>query len=716
MSTEALIFGKNSQKNIVSCGVKDGLLELFLEENGVVSSKFEKIRYWILSPKQIDYSWKPLAGNLHYKYIKTYDNEKSYFIERRKYQHEDLFYISDPKEAAMVFGGFTYFKGMKVQDVSALFFDIESLGLQKNEDSKVLIIANIFVKNGNITRKMFCYDDFGSEAEFFEAWTAWVREMNPSVIAGHNIFGYDLPYLQHCAEKAGTSLALGRDGSDLYISKRESLFRKDGSQDIKYFRSYIYGREIVDTMFVAYHFDFARKYESYALKQIIKQENLEQPGRVFYDAGKISENYKILSEWEKIKKYAEFDADDAYSLYKLMIPAYFYLNQSVPKTFQQINYSASGSQINAFLIRSYLQDFHSLPKTSMGQAFEGAISIGNPGKYKNVFKIDVASLYPSIMLQYDIYDRQKDPLGNFIKMVDYFTTERLNNKKLGKETGDRYYKELQEAQKIIINSSYGMLGAHGLLFNSPKNAELVTKYGREVLSTALKFAERHNFIIVNADTDSVSLAFDDMSEISKGTRLEILQEINKLFPEKIKWEDDGYYPSILILKAKNYVLKDESGKVKIKGSALKSSKTEKVLKAFMGNIIDAFLNDRENTINDIYKSYIKEVYNLKSIEGWCSKKTITDKVLHPERTNEQKVLDAIDPEEVQMGDRLYFYFAEDSSLKQEKDWKNDHHRGKMLAKLWNTLKIFKNVLDMKEFKKYHLKNKKIQEELKEIIK
>lgn len=710
-----LIFGKNNTKNIVSCGVKDSVLELFIEENGQVRSEFKQNVYWVLSPKKLDWGYNELHGDLYYKYIKTFDNEKSYYIEKRKYKNEDLFSISDPKEAAMVFSGFTYFKGMKVEDVSCLFFDIESMGLQKNNDSDILIISNTFVKQGQIVRKMFCYDEYENTGQMLDAWCDWVREVNPSVMCGHNIFTYDLPYMQHCADLAGTSLRLGRDGSNLYISSKPSKFRKDGSQDYEYFRSYIYGREIVDTMFLAYHFDFARKYESYALKKIIEQEGLEKPGRQHYDAGTIAENYKIPEEWEKIKRYAEFDADDAYSLYKLMIPAYFYLNQSIPKSFQSINYSASGSQINAFLIRSYLQKWHSLPKATEGQAYEGAISIGNPGKYKNVFKVDVASLYPSIMLQYEIYDRVKDPDGHFLQMVDYFTKERLNNKKKGKETGERYYKEMEQAQKIVINSAYGMLGARGLLFNSPRNAELVTKYGREILQKALDFAEQHHFIIVNADTDSISIAFDDMSEIPKETRKEIVDCLNSLYPEKIRWEDDGYYPAFLTLKAKNYVLKDESGKLKFKGSALKSSKTEKALKSFMEEVIKAIIADEESTINDIYKKYIKEVYNLKNIGPWCSKKTITDKVLNPQRTNEQKILDAIDPNEVQMGDKLYFYFDENGALKQEKDWKNDHHRGKMVAKLYNTLKIFTNVLDLTQFKKYHLKNKKIQAELEELV-
>lgn len=226
----------------------------------------------------------------------------------------------------------------------------------------------------------------------------------------------------------------------------------------------------------------------------------------------------------------------------------------------------------------------------------------------------------------------------------------------------------------------------------------------------------HNFTLVNADTDSISFCKDDQSEFSKEEQENLLKEINSTMEAKIRWEHDGIFKSVIILKAKNYVLKDETGKVKIKGSALKSSKTEPALKAFMGEVIEAILSDSESELNNIYHKYIRKVYNLKEIGPWCSKKTITEKVLNPERTNEQKILDAIDVEDVQPGDKIYMYFAEDCSLKQEKHWTGDHHRGKMLAKLWNTLKIFQNVIKMEDFKKYHLKNKKIQAELQEIVK
>jgi hypothetical protein len=124
----------------------------------------------------------------------------------------------------------------------------------------------------------------------------------------------------------------------------------------------------------------------------------------------------------------------------------------------------------------------------------------------------------------------------------------------------------------------------------------------------------------------------------------------------------------------------------------------------------------EEKINEIYKEYIKEVYNMKDISRWTKKITITEKVLNPERTNEQKILDALeDEEDIQAGNKVFMYFDENNALKLEKHWKGDHHRGKMVAKLWNTLKIFNNVINIKNYGKYHLKNKKIQEELQNIL-
>lgn len=707
MGDAEFIFGASPVERIVSCEATDTGLEVFIENNEGVRSIHAPACHWLLSATPpASPGWTTLAGNNPFKYLKVFETKDDWWRARRADRGAEYLKIWDDKEAAMMMGGFTYYKGMKVNEVSVLAFDIEATGLTHDETSRVLLISNTYRgPGGKVERRLFSYDDYGTDVELFEAWCTWVRERNPSVVVGHNIYSYDLPYLDFCASRAGTSLALGRDASPVRFDSYESKYRRDGSQFYTYHRANIYGREIVDTFFLSMKYDVARKYENYSLKGIIKQEGLEVAGRQHYDASKIRENYRDPIEWEKIKAYAMYDADDALALYDLMIPAYFYLNRSIPKPLQSIINGASGSWINSFLIRSYLQVGHSVPRASEGVEFEGAISIGNPGVYDNVFKVDVASLYPSIMLQHRIYDEAKDPRAHFISMVEHFTAERLENKKKAKETGERYFRDLSEAQKIVINSAYGMMGAPGLNFNSPANAAKVTRIGREVLTTAIKWAEENRFTLVNADTDSIAFCKREPGEVAWNW---VLSDINKLFPPMIRWEDDGLYEKVLVLKAKNYVLVQE-GKKKIKGSALKATLKEPALREFIALLVDSLLA-REDALKQraLYERYVSEILSVKDISRWSSKKTITEKVLNPERTNEQRVLDAIEGEDYSQGDKMFFFFTEEGTLSLASDWTNNHSVDRLLEKLYKTVKVFEPVLDINNFPNYKLKrNKKL---------
>lgn len=488
-----LIYGKNSIERIVGCEVKDNVVELFIQEaNGDVTSVFKPNKFWLLADRQLDRDFKLLNGNLYYNYIKFYESRDEFLAARNHYYHKNTFSIFHPVEAAQVKNGFTYYKGLKLQDLTVLSFDIETTSLEHNDDAKVLIITNTLRKNGVISRKMFLYNEYASQGEMIQDWCDWVREVDPSVLVFHNGIIYDLPYLEFVANRENVSLNLGRDGSIMQTDSRESKFRKDGSQFYTYKKLKIYGREIVDTFFLSLKYDVARKYENYKLKQIIKQEGLEVVNRQFYDGDLIRHNYQDPQEWPKIIKYAEHDGDDALALFDLMAPSFFYMCQVVPKPFQLVIESASGSQLNSMLMRSYLQNNHSLPKDSPPVEYEGGISFGVPGIYKNCLKFDVISEYPSIIKEYKVYDKVKDPNAHFLILTDYFYDTRINYKKKFKETGDSYYDGLQGAFKILLNSLYGMMGAAGLLFNSPRNAAFVTEKGREVVSFVVTWASNRD--------------------------------------------------------------------------------------------------------------------------------------------------------------------------------------------------------------------------------
>jgi len=488
MSNTELIYGKNILQNVVSIEVDNSSATIFTEKAGVVSNTKVPHKFWLLSNERLDLTWVRMKGDQHYCYGKQFDSYFKLKNEKDRWQGKDFYTINNTTEAFMVKDGYTYFKGLKHNEVSILSFDIETNGLIQNKDSRIFLISNTLRVNGEIKRHLFCYDDYENDGEMLEDWCEFVRHYNPSIMCGHNIFGFDLPYMNHVAKLHDKALILGRNDSKIKFSPFESKYRVDGSRDLHYFKCNVYGRELIDTMFLAYKYDIGRKYESYGLKPIIKQENLEVEGREFYDAMTIKNNYKDPVEWAKIKRYAEHDADDALALYDLMSPAIFYFTRSIPKTFQAMVESATGSQLNALMVRSYLQQKHSIPKPSEAVPFEGAYSFGIPGIYRNVAKIDVKSEYPSCILQYEIYDREKDPEANFYKMVDFFTQERFRNKAMFKETGDRYYYDMEQTQKVAINSSYGLLGATGLAYNSPKNAALVTEKGRETIATATLWA------------------------------------------------------------------------------------------------------------------------------------------------------------------------------------------------------------------------------------
>jgi len=700
MIGNSFIYGQDNTSHVTSIEVRGNELHVFREGLPVTKRPYH---YWALSPEQFNPSWKPLDGENHYRYIRYYDSRED--LMQDKERHPELYVVWDNKDAAMLDTGITYFKGMKLQDVSVLAFDIESTGIEQNRDSRVLLISNTFRRGNHVERKLFAYDDYNNDADMFDAWSTWVRDCDPSLVVGHNIYGYDFGYLAHCARRAGTELRLGRDGSKLYIPSYESKYRRDGSQFYTYNNAKIFGREIVDTFFLSMKYDFSRKYESYGLKSIIKAEGLEVEGRQHYDASKISANYRSYEEWQKIKRYAEHDADDALALFDLMAPAYFYLNQSIPCSFQNIINTASGRWLNSFLVRSYLQIGHSIPAPSEATEYEGAISIGNPGVYHNVFKVDVASLYPSIMLQYNIHDAVKDPRAHFQQMVSHFTTERLANKKRAKETGDRYYSDLEQAQKIVINSAYGMLGTPGLPFNSPSNASFVTQEGRRILQVAMEWCDQRGCQLVNADTDSISFS-NNGAPITDEFKQLAITELNRRSPERIRWEDDGCYDAVLVLKAKNYTTM-QGDKIKNKGAAIKAPMKEKALKEFIEELVLSLLaGEPESAQIRLYNIYALEIMELWDISRWSFKKTITDSVLNPSRTNEEKVLNALDGEDVQMGDKRYFYFDKDKNLKLQEHWNADHNVDKLLEKLFKTVKVFDTVLNVKNYPNFALKKNK----------
>jgi DNA polymerase elongation subunit (family B) len=230
-----------------------------------------------------------------------------------------------------------------------------------------------------------------------------------------------------------------------------------------------------------------------------------------------------------------------------------------------------------------------------------------------------------------------------------------------------------------------------------------------------------NLILTGVDTDSFSVCKPDQSPWTKEEQTKFLDYVNSNFPDLIKWDHDGVYEKVLVLKSKNYVL-IENGKKKVKGSALKDAKRAPILLKFMQDIVDILLEEgKEPEINELYFKYIKMTKNIKDIAPWCKKVTITDKILKCKghetlskqelkdlklRPNETKVYDALKGRHVQEGDKIYTFFLESRAVSLLEDFNGDYSRLDLIKGLFNCLKVFKNVIDMNQFLNYSLKSYK----------
>ena len=490
MTLDPKIYGHGTTEHIVNVSAKRGQLHIYRETPKGVTLEVTPYTPWVLAECALDDDFEQLDGDNAYKYIRFFQSEKSWREFKRNHKN-DIWSPRTIVDEYLLTSGETYHKGTMRKDVSVLSWDIETAGLHMNESAKVYLIANTYRKGDTVIRKLFDLNDYRSQRDMFDDWCKWVRQMNPSIMLGHNLICYDIPYLLFCADKCGASIQIGRDGSVMELAMFESQFRVDASRSMKYRMPSCHGREIVDTLFLMINFDLAKKYTSYALKKLIKEAGLEQADRVFVDAGKIwqmwDRRHAEPDTWKAVCAYAERDGDDAIALWDLAGDSVFYPSQALPMTFTRVCMSASGGQINGQLIRAYLADGHSIPKATEKRAYQGALSYGFPGTYRNCVAFDVNSLYPSIIIQYDVYDRAKDPKGYVLYMVKFYRQQRLELKALA-SSGDPYYTALDSTAKRSLNSFYGFYGSQASNFNSPECAELITRKGREILGTAIKWA------------------------------------------------------------------------------------------------------------------------------------------------------------------------------------------------------------------------------------
>jgi DNA polymerase elongation subunit (family B) len=518
-------------------------------------------------------------------------------------------FVNDPVQQFLLLTGKTSFLGMAFSDLRRLALDIEVMtgaGFEfpnaLRESDRIIAIA---LADSTGWGHVISGRDL-SEPEMLEACARLIRERDPDVIEGHNLFRFDLPYLEERAKRFGIELRWGRDGSALrgHPSRMQVAERA-----ISYRRYQVAGRQIVDTWILAQRYDVAaRDIESFGLKALARHFGVAAPDRTYLPPNLIP--WAFEHDPERLMAYALDDVRETLALSAILSPPYFVQAQILPFDYQGVVLKGNAMKIDALLMREYLHRRMAIPAPSGGSAVAGGYTaVFHQGVARSVLHVDVTSLYPSLMLVFNIVP-SKDELDVFTGLLRDLRDFRVAAKTLARGTASeedrRLLNALQQTFKILINSFYGYLGFPMGHWNDFEAANRVTAEGRRLIKEMVAWLTERGATVIEIDTDG--LYFVPPAGVGNPAQEEtLITGLAGLLPEGIHIELDGRYPAMLSYKMKNYVLMDPAEKLIIKGSGLRSRGLEGFQRAWMEEMFRLLLTGRREEIPALVQRFLDDL-------------------------------------------------------------------------------------------------------------
>ncbi|HEY4989240.1 MAG TPA: DNA polymerase domain-containing protein, partial [Opitutaceae bacterium] len=406
--------------------------------------------------------------------------------------------------------------------------------------------------------RLLVLDEMTDDAEkrLLLSFNAALAELDPDVIEGHNIFKFDLDYLRTRCRLRRVPCAWGRFG-------QKATFRnsrlKVAERWVDFPRCDLAGRAVVDTYLLTLLNDITtRELNAYGLKEVAIHFGItEEEGseRTYIEGSRIADAF--VNDRARFLAYLSDDLRETQGLADLLLPTYFEQARAFPIPLQEATLRGTTVKIDLLFLEEYYHARQSCPQPPEIRPFDGGYTRSfNEGVFRHVLHFDVASLYPSLLLNIG-RNPANDSLGVFIPLLKRLLEYRLRYKQLARSApsaDERAEAQARQASyKILINSFYGYLGFSGARFGDGELAAEVTRRGRELLQQLIEEFGRHGCTILEADTDGIYLSSDEFFE-KPG---ELLALVVPILPPGIELEYDGKYDSMFCYKAKNYALLDE---------------------------------------------------------------------------------------------------------------------------------------------------------------
>jgi DNA polymerase I len=651
-TTADLIFGHGFRTGIVSVEPHSvsGMATLYRRVGTRTEREIVPLWNWLVARKPQPASVE-LAGPHELRHLMMGSTARSISDRARALAPDQRIAYLDPITSHLVATGDTFYKDLRFSQLRRLQFDLETLDVDPDRDDAAIVI--IALRDNSGFEEVLSLDRFPSEAHMIETFARLVRERDPDVLEGHNVFNFDLWYLGVRAKRFGVELILGRDGRTPMWLDDDLRRTTQSGMLVKYYR--IEGRQISDTFISAVRWDVGRKLPNYKLKHIVRHLGIGDEGRTLVDAANMRTLWSDPDMRAKLKAYCLDDARDTDRLSTLVTPNEFYQAQMVPETLQSIASVGIGSRIERLMVRAYLRERWSIPRPRPTAPIEGAFSAAFlTGIFRDVTKCDVESLYPSLMLARGIAPWDDD-LGVFLPMLAGLRQRRLEAKREAERaaaegrTDDELAADgLQNAFKILINSFFGFLGTHGLHFNDPVAGGRVTEAGRAVMATIVEGLRARDCTVIEADTDGAYFVAPD------GRSDAVVAAVGQMLGDDLHLVLEERYPVMLSLKAKNYVLQRRSGEIVMRGSALRSGRDEPFGRALVAAIAKLLIENRPNEIAELIRETVEAIVERKlAPEEFARRESITSKTFGA--PGNRRLARALTERGLTVGDKVRIY-------------------------------------------------------------
>ncbi len=405
-------------------------------------------------------------------------------------------------------------------DLKVMAFDCEMLshgGVPIPNKDPIIIIS---IATGADETTFLSVGDDKDDRRVIAEFISFIHEYDPDVIVGYNTDEFDWQYLKTRAEKFKLRLTIGRDESPAKFSAG------GGVKEVR-----IFGRSNVDLYKVV-----KRDISELSVKTL---DNVADYMGVMRKSERVQvQGWDMARYWndpelrQVLFDYSKADVVSTWGVAERLLPLQFEFARIVRQPLDDVSGMGRGRQVESLLVAEAYKINEIVPAKAGGSGSYagGFVLFPKPGVHEDVLSLDFSSMYPSIMISYNIspdtvmspddtstefyeapetqYRFRKQPDG-FFKIILTNLIERrraVREQMTHTDKGSRDFTSLdvhQNAIKILTNAFYGYTGWHAAKWYRKECAEATTAWGRTIIQDAVERAEKHGLEVIYGDTDSL---------------------------------------------------------------------------------------------------------------------------------------------------------------------------------------------------------------------